>query len=77
MKYKTAIEWLEDNLMVNPFSEKDFTNNVKIFKKAKKMEKEQIKEAHLNGQSEWDVKSLGDIQKKLAEQYYNETYGKK
>jgi hypothetical protein len=37
---------------------------------------EQIKDAHLNGQSEWDIKSLGDTQKKLSEQYYNETFKK-
>lgn len=42
-----------------------------------KEEKEQIKEAHLNGQSEWDIKSLGDIQKKLSEEYYNQTYQQK
>jgi hypothetical protein len=68
MKYKTAIEWLEDNLMVNPFSEKDFTNNVKIFKKAKKMEKEQIVEAYESGV--WDVGCRNSDSKK----YYNETY---
>jgi hypothetical protein len=45
-----------------------------ILQQAKKMEKEQIIEAHLNGQSEWDIKSLGDTQKKLSKQYYNETY---
>jgi hypothetical protein len=37
-------------------------------------EKDQIKIAHLNGQSEWDIKGLADINKKLAEEYYNETY---
>lgn len=42
-----------------------------------KEEKEQIKEAHLNGQSEWDIKSLEDIQKKLSEEYYNQTYQQK
>jgi hypothetical protein len=39
-----------------------------ILQQAKEMEKEQIKIAHLNGQSEWDIKGL-------AEEYYNETYG--
>ena len=41
---------------------------------AKEMEKEQIMEAHLNGQAEWDIQSLGDTQKKLSEQYYKETF---
>ena len=44
------------------------------FEQAKEMEKEQIKIAHLNGQSEWDIKGIADINKKLAEEYYNETY---
>jgi hypothetical protein len=42
-----------------------------------KDEKEQIKDAHLNGQSEWDIKALEDINIKLTEEYYKETYGKK
>jgi hypothetical protein len=45
-----------------------------ILQQAKEIEKEQIIEAHLNGQSEWDIQSLGDTQKKLSQQYYNETY---
>jgi hypothetical protein len=35
----TAVEWLEDNLIGNPFSEKDFAHNVNIFKQAKEMDK--------------------------------------
>jgi hypothetical protein len=63
---QTAVEWLEDNLIGNPFSEKDFAHNVNVFKQAKEMEKQQIMDAvdgfplhnrHLDG-----------------EQYYNETF---
>jgi hypothetical protein len=71
MKFKTAIEWLEDNLMVNPFSEKDFTNNVKIFKKAKKMEKQQMRECYEN------VFFTDSGSELKFEQYYEETYGEK
>ena len=71
---QTAVEWYFTELWTSP---KDKFIWHSILEKAKAMEKEQIKEAHLNGQSEWDVKSLGDIQKKLAEEYYNETYGDK
>jgi hypothetical protein len=39
---QTAVDWLEDNLIGNPFSEKDFAHNVNIFKQAKEMEKEQM-----------------------------------
>jgi hypothetical protein len=38
---QTVVEWLEDNLIGNPFSEKDFAHNVNVFKQAKEMEKEQ------------------------------------
>jgi hypothetical protein len=69
MKYKTAIEWLEDNLIGNPFSEKDFTNNVKIFKKAKEMEKEQIIRARQDGLDNGFSNGSWD-----SNLYYNETY---
>ena len=32
MAQQTAVEWLEDNLIGNPFSEKDFAHNVNVFK---------------------------------------------
>jgi hypothetical protein len=65
---KTAVEWLEDNLIGNPFSEKDFAHNVNVFKQAKEMEKQQIKDAYWNGGVNWDegIDALT---------YYNETYG--
>ena len=71
---QTAVEWLVENLHLHNdvyFVTKD---KRKIIEKANEMINEQIKDAHLNGQSEWDIKSLGDIQKKLSEQYYEETY---
>ncbi len=44
MAQQTSVDWLEDNLIGNPFSEKDFEHNRNVFKKAKEMEKEQIKQ---------------------------------
>ena len=84
MAQQTAVEWLESkfqkfllyyegNHKAEPYTIQELSND---FEQAKQMEKEQIKEAHLNGQSEWDIKSLGDMQKKLTEEYYNETYKK-
>jgi hypothetical protein len=73
MKKLTAVQWLIHQLI----TENEVTlkgENYKLFELAKEMEKEQIKEAHLNGQAEWDIQSLGNTQKKLSEQYYNETY---
>jgi DNA polymerase IIIc chi subunit len=71
---QTAVEWYFTELWTSP---KDKFIWHSILEKAKAMEKEQIKIAHLNGQSEWDIKGLADINKKLAEEYYNETYENK
>jgi hypothetical protein len=68
---QTAVDWLFQELWDRP---KDKMVWYYILEKAKQMEKEQIKEAHLNGQSEWDIKALEDINKKLSEEYYKETY---
>jgi hypothetical protein len=71
---KTAVDYLYEKLWEIP---KDKFTWQMILQQAKEMEKEQIKIAHLNGQSEWDIKGLADINKKLAEEYYKETYEKK
>lgn len=39
---QTAVEWLSDNLIGNPYTEEDFRHNVSVFQQAKQMEKEQI-----------------------------------
>ena len=70
---QTAVDWLFNKLLLmNP----NLLGFGDYLEQAKEMEKKQIEEAHLNGQSEWDINSLGDIQKNLAEQYYKETYNK-
>jgi hypothetical protein len=66
---QTAVEWLEDNLIGNPFSEKDFAHNVNVFKQAKEMEKQQIMDAHNNGKNILPPNENG-------EQYYNDTFKK-
>jgi hypothetical protein len=70
---QTAVDWLFQKLWDNP---KDKLTWYKILIDAKEMEKNQIKIAHLYGQSEWDIKGLADINKKLSEEYYRENYGK-
>ena len=62
----TAVEWLLDNLISEPYSEKDFNHNLDMWDKAKEMEKQQIKDAWLNSLTKGDYNS--------AEQYYNETF---
>jgi hypothetical protein len=39
---KTAVEWLEDNLISEPWAEEHFKHNSECWDKAKEMEKEQI-----------------------------------
>ena len=66
MKQQTAVEWLVDKLLKGEFiNDTDF-----LIEKAKEMEKQQIIDANLDGQS------LVSCKYEYAEQYYNETYSK-
>ena len=64
MKKKTAVEWFFENLNSHKIQ---LTAN-ELFEQAKQMEKEQIINAHIDGQS------LVSCKDEYAEQYYNETY---
>ena len=68
-KNLTAVKWLEDNLIGNPFSEKDFAHNVNVFQQAKAMEKEQI----IKAGDECQIYNDGWVYED-GEQYYNQTY---
>jgi len=57
---QTAVEWLMDEYI------NGLTINLQIMKKAKEMEKEQIKNAWLNSLTKGDFNS--------AEEYYNQTF---
>ena len=63
---QTAVEWLLDNLISEPYSEEDFNHNSDMWDKAKEMEKQQIIDA-----CDIDKRSYDN-----AEQYYNETFNK-
>ena len=47
---QTALQWLLENLISEPYSEADFQHNSDCWDKAAQMEKEQIIEAHGNKQ---------------------------
>jgi hypothetical protein len=64
---QTAVEWLLENLISEPYSEKDFEHNKNCWDKAELMFEEQIIDAY---QSDRFPCSEQD-----AENYYNETYG--
>lgn len=46
----TAVEWLEDNLISEPWAEEHFKHNKECWDKAKAMEKEQEELAYKRGQ---------------------------
>ena len=75
MENKTALEWLFEKMAQTPM-----TNWYEIREQAKQMQNKQIIDACLHTASRFcDLKSHIDIlngEKKLAEQYYNETYNK-
>jgi len=68
---QTAVEWYFTELWSAP---KDKFIWHSILERAKQMEKEQIIQSHIYGQSEWDYKPVEAINKKLAEDYYKEKY---
>ena len=47
---QTAIEWLSENLISEPYSEQHFKHNFRCWERAEAMEKEQIIKAHGNKQ---------------------------
>jgi hypothetical protein len=72
-KKQTALVWLLDNLLTEPFSETDFQYNLNCWDKAKEMEKEQIINAH--GIKEKKSSGISNyIYKYTGEEYYNETF---
>ena len=67
MKQQTAVEWLENQL--NEMGVPLLRDEKSLIQQAKELEKEQIKDAHIDGQS------LVSCKDEYAENYYNETYG--
>ncbi len=72
---KTAVEWLVEQ--INP-DMKTMQGNIiqDLLEQAKQMEKEQIEDAHIEGQRVFDKHPHTQWTNDQAEQYYNETYGK-
>jgi hypothetical protein len=70
---QTAVDWLVNKIyMVIPNEERNFLEGLR--EQTKEMEREQIIDAHINGQSNYHF-SL-ESRTEEAEQYYNETYNK-
>jgi len=79
MKQKTAMQGLIEKLSMKSgdsfYALAFYHDNDEIIKEALEKEKEQIIQAHINGQSEFDMLEYRDINKILSEKYYNQKYG--
>ena len=71
-KNLTAVQWLEEQL--NKWSDGRFYLPPHLFEQAKQMEKEQIMDAHIEGQRVFDKHPHTHWTNDQAEQYYNEMY---
>ena len=65
---KTAVEWLLDQIQQKLYIRDN------VIEQANKMFEEQVTLSHINGQSEFDKGAYGEHTKKLATDYYNETF---
>lgn len=68
-KNLTAVEWLKQQ-----YIQRGDTLPSGVFEQAKKMEKEQIMDAHIEGQRVFDKHPHTHWTNDQAEQYYNEMY---
>ena len=67
----TAVEWLQEQ-----YTKQITFLHREDFEEAKEMEKQQIINAHLNGQAEFDTGPYRSEIIKHSEQYYNEKFNK-
>ena len=74
---QTAVEWLLDNLISEPYSEEDFEHNKECWIKAEEMEKQQIIDAIERGFDDGCFfMDSGKTEIKNGEHYYNKTFNK-
>ena len=77
---QTAVEWLLDQLENQVSDDGKQTMSLKVtgflLEQAKEMEKQQIIDAHINGQSEYDKGAYRKEVEDNSEYYYNETFNK-
>jgi hypothetical protein len=69
---QTAVEWQHIELSKFLYGKSEFTDANDILIKAKEMEKEQIIDARVDGDT-WST-AIKEMRTKYAELYYNETF---
>ena len=74
---KTAVEWLLENLISEPYSETDFKHNSEFWDKAKEMEKKDTDNKVIHF-AEWLTKkhttTLSTLYAQFEEEHYKENY---
>jgi hypothetical protein len=80
MSKQTAVEWMVEQVELisnnKTLSKKDAVKLYdEVIHQSKAMEKEQIEDAHIEGQRVFDNYQHTQWTTDQAEQYYNETYG--
>ena len=66
---QTAVQWLYENILINPMYNEDVIYNEDVLEMAKEMEKQQLIEAYDKAQYDYDL-----MRETNSEQYYNETF---
>jgi hypothetical protein len=66
----TALKWLEENLLSEPYSELDFNHNQRVWEQAKEMEMQQIVMASASAYEDM----FGNGGMEYGENYYNKTF---
>ena len=74
---RTALEWLEYEFVKLETTIGVHSSMYHLIEKAKEMEKEQIIDAHIEGQRVFDKHPHTQWTNGQAEAYYNETFNKK
>jgi hypothetical protein len=79
---KTAVEWYNSKVIELMTQREqgnidvlEFRNQLDLLlEQAKEMFEEQVTLSHINGQSEFDIYPISENTKKLATEYYKETF---
>ena len=70
----TAVEWLEENLLFEPWAEEHFEYNKECWDKAKEMEKQIIAQAFEDGDYNYFYNSENGKEFENGIEYYNQKF---
>jgi hypothetical protein len=73
---QTSIEWLQEQIFNSDWSNMSGEKKLNLFEVAKEMHKQEIIDAHIEGQRVFDKHDHTQWTTDQAEQYYQETFKK-